>query len=114
MEEAEFRQHPARESLVLVQPSAVRWLTLNPYERQNKARVLFRLQRQDYELPLTDPAYVGRLLRREVGDYHSAELGIPQDRKILFAISLGEPLRFAVNSSPFRQPSIHWTLDHLV
>jgi len=91
--EAQFQQHPARESLVLVQPSDIRWRTeFNSYEQRNKARVMFRLQSLYYDLPLTDPFYVGPLKRLEVGDHRSSELGVPQDRKILFTISLGEPL----------------------
>jgi hypothetical protein len=69
----------------LVPPSDIRWLN------RNKARVEFRLESVYYALPLTDPAYVGPLKRLEEGDYPSSALGIPEDGKILFTISLGEP-----------------------
>jgi hypothetical protein len=93
VEEVQFQQHPARESLVLVQPNDIRWRTeFSTYKHRNKARVVFRLERLYYDLPLTDPSYVGPLKRLDEGDYRSPELGIPEDRKILFTLSLGEPL----------------------
>jgi hypothetical protein len=38
------------------------------------------------------PTYAGPLQRRDKGDNRSSDLGIPEDRMILFTISLGEPL----------------------
>jgi hypothetical protein len=84
--EAHCHEYPGRESLVLIPPSDIRWL------HRSKARVEFRLESLYYDLPLTDPAYVGALKRLEEGDHPSSALGIPEDRKILFTISLGEPL----------------------
>jgi hypothetical protein len=52
---------------------------------------VFRLERRYYDLPLTDPSYVAPLTRLEAGDHASSDLGIPDARKILFTISLGEP-----------------------
>jgi hypothetical protein len=93
VEEAQFQQHPAQESLVLVRPGDIRWRTeFNTYTRRNKARVVFRLEHLYYDLPLTDPSYVGPLKRLDEGDHRSSELGIPEDREILFTLSLGEPL----------------------
>jgi hypothetical protein len=82
---ARFGQLPAKESLVLVEPSDIEWRSLE------KARVMFRLQEFHYDLPLTDPAYVGPLKRLAKGSHGSADLGIAENRKILFTISLGEP-----------------------
>jgi hypothetical protein len=90
---AHFRDRPARESLVLVKPAGIRWRTeFNTYLLRNTPRVLFELGDVQYDLPLTDPAYAGPLQRREVGDYLSSDLGIPEDGTVLFTISLGEPL----------------------
>jgi hypothetical protein len=84
--QGQFQQRPAKESLVLVEPNDIAWL------RRDKARVLFRLENFYYDLPLTDPCYVGPLKRLAPGSHRSTDLGIPDNRKILFTISLGELL----------------------
>jgi len=90
---AQFRGHPARESLVLVKPAGIRWRTeFNTYLLRNMPRVLFQLGDVPYDLPLTDPAYAGPLQRRDEGDYRSCDLSIPEEGAVLFTISLGEPL----------------------
>lgn len=90
---AQFRNRPAPESLALVAPADVRWHTeFSTWELRNMPRVRFRLGDVSYDLPLTDPAYAGPLQRRDEGDYRSSDLGIPEDRTILFTVSLGEPL----------------------
>ena len=89
----QFRRRPARESLALVKPVGIRWRTeFNTYLLRNMPRVLFQLGDVPYDLPLTDPAHAGPLQRREVGDYRSSDLGMPEDGTLLFTISLGEPL----------------------
>ncbi len=90
---AELRRHPARESLALVMPDAVRWrCEFNTFMLRNMPRVVFRLGEVSYDLPLTDPAHAGPLQRRDEGEYGSSDLGIPEDGRVLFTISLGEPL----------------------
>jgi len=71
---------------VLVDPNDIEWLHFD------KARVQFRLEDFHYILPLTDPSYVGPLKRLAAGSHRSLELGIPENRRILFTISLSEPL----------------------
>jgi len=89
----QFSRRPAQESLALVKPAGVRWRTeFNTYLLRNMPRVLFQLGDLPYDLPLTDPAHAGPLQRREVGDYRSSDLGMPEDGTLLFTISLGEPL----------------------
>jgi len=89
----QFLRRPAQESLALVKPAGVRWRTeFNTYLLRNMPRVLFQLGDLPYDLPLTDPAHAGPLQRREVGDYRSSDLGMPEDGTLLFTISLGEPL----------------------
>jgi hypothetical protein len=63
----------------------------NSFERIKKARVVFRLENLYYGLPLTDPSYAGSVKKLEVGDHRSCELGISDDQRILFTISLSEP-----------------------
>ena len=78
---------------MLVQPADIRWHTeFNTYQLCNMPRVSFQFGDVPYDLPLTDPAYAGPLQRREEGGYRSSDLGIPEDRTILFTISLGDPL----------------------
>jgi hypothetical protein len=90
---SQFRNRPARESLVLVRPADIRWHTeFNTYQLCNMPRVSFRLGDLAYDLPLTDPTYAGPLQRRDEGDYRSSDLGIPEDGPILFTLSLGDPL----------------------
>ena len=90
--EKQFQQRQARESLLLVQPGDILWITkFNSYTRRNQALVMFRHRKFYYELSLTDPSYVGLLKGLGVGQHLSSELGIPEGRKILFTISLGEP-----------------------
>lgn len=83
--DARFEHLPAKESLVLIEPSDIQWL------RHDKARVIFRLENLYYNLPLTDPRFVGPLNRLAPGGHRSAELGIPENRRILFTLSLGDP-----------------------
>jgi hypothetical protein len=84
--QAQFQQRPTKESLVLVEPNDIEWLHFD------KARVRFRLKNFHYRLPLTDPSYVRPLKRLAAGSHRSLELGIPENRRILFTISLSEPL----------------------
>ncbi len=83
---ARFEQQSARESLLLVEPGEIEWLHFD------KARVQFSLGGVYYRLPLTDPPYVARLKNLPAGRYRSVELGIAENRRILFTISLSEPL----------------------
>lgn len=53
---------------------------------------MFGLGHLYYDLPLTDPTYAGPLKRLDPGDHRSSELGISENRKILFTLSLSEPL----------------------
>jgi len=83
---ARFERQSARESLLLVEPGEIEWLHLD------KARVQFSLGDFRYRLPLTDPSCVVRVKNLAEGSHRSVELGIAENRKILFTISLSEPL----------------------
>jgi len=93
--ETRFQQTPAKESLVLVRPAKVAWRTdFNDFTQKRRARVLFRLGPScDYDLPLTDPAFVSRVKALPIGDHGDADVGIPESAMCLFTISLGEPLK---------------------
>jgi len=84
-----FSSQPAKESLALVKPGNLRWL-VDSFWAKKKARVLFRVGNADYNLALTDPPFENGLKKLELGYHRSKELGIPDENRILFTISLGE------------------------
>lgn len=87
-----LEKHPAPSSLALVQPADIRWHNLPPLaDGKRRPRVAFRLGNARYDLPLTDPAYAKTLNMLEPGVHAARELWIPEDRKLLFTISLSEP-----------------------
>jgi Dual OB-containing domain len=84
-------------SLALVTPSKLR-LFLEPdlYHRL-QPRVIFELNGQSYNLPITDPAWTTRIVRKllpleRVGHSHEI-VGISKEREVLFTVSLGEAFR---------------------
>lgn len=90
--EEQFQRQVARESLVLVQPSHVGWhREPEGQSGRNPARVRFRFQQVEYDLPLTDPAHRQLLVMQPPGSHSALDLYIPQDRKLLLTISLSEP-----------------------
>ena len=72
-------------SLTLVKPEDLNFEVRHDY----KARALFDLNGQLYDLPVTDRKWKPRLRRQGPGAYNLVELGLP--REVLLAISLGEP-----------------------
>src|SRR6266705_1399635 len=88
--EATFSSHPAKESLALVKPAGLRWLT-DSYGPHKKARALFSTAGAAYNLAVTDPIYQSRIKSLQLGYHKSTELGIEDEERILFTISLGEP-----------------------
>ena len=87
-----FAGHPAPASLQLIQPANIHWHNLPPLATGKKRpRVGFQLGNAQYDLPLTDPAYVKTLNMLEPGEHPGRELWIPENRKLLFTLSLSEP-----------------------
>jgi hypothetical protein len=86
----QVEEHGGVDSLALVRPENVQWRTAT-YGAWKKARVAFQLGRRTYDLPLTDPRYVGRVQRLETGDHQDHEVQIPNSVEYLFVISLTEP-----------------------
>jgi hypothetical protein len=87
-----FETTPATESLLLVKPSDVVWRTdSREGEDRSRTRIRFRAGTITYDLPLTDPKYLAAAKWLPSGEHQSSELGIPDNRKLLFALSLSEP-----------------------
>jgi hypothetical protein len=88
---AAFEAKPAAESLVLVRPRNLRWYVSSPLASPKKARVRFQLEDASYDLVITDPPFETRLKNLGPGPHASGEIGVA-DERVLFTISLGEPL----------------------
>ncbi len=82
----------AHASLALVAPSRTRWF-LRPYARP-QPRVTFEHNGHPYDLPITDPAWTSRIVRRlselEGGTHTQEAIGILQASRVLFTVSLSE------------------------
>jgi len=82
----------AQASLALVAPLRTHWF-LRRYARP-QPRVTFELNGQPYNLPITDPAWTSRLVRRlsglESGTHPKEAIGISQASNVLFTVSLSE------------------------
>jgi hypothetical protein len=73
-EEVEFRLDPPREGMARLRP-----------------RVKFTLGDQDYDLPLTDTSVRPKLIRKGLGTYDCADLGLDLGVAPLLTVSLAEP-----------------------
>ena len=81
-------------SLALIAPSRIRvFLERDRYDRL-QSRVLFELGGNSYNLPITDPAWTSRIVRKlaqlEDDTYYQETIGISRDSKVLFTVSLSE------------------------
>jgi hypothetical protein len=83
-------------SLTLVSPSKLRWKLKQDLRGNPQPRVTFGLAGQPYDLPVTDPMWTSRIVRKlsqaEPGSYAQEKIGIPQSSKVLLTVSLSEPL----------------------
>lgn len=86
--ETTFHSKQARESLVLIRPSDVRWIT-EEFHGRRKARVSFKLGNAQYALAVTDPSVEWDIKLKDLGRHTSEELGLEESRT-LFTVSLGE------------------------
>lgn len=85
---ASFSPAPAKESLALIKPENLRWFT----NRYGRARALFAAADVTYDLAVTDPLFEAQIKALK-GNYHkSTALGIEDEDRLLFTVSLGEPL----------------------
>lgn len=86
-----FDKTPALESLVLVKPRNPRWIVKRKPNWDKQMRVRFFLGQALYNLAVTDIPYDDMLRTLEPGEYSSVQLGIKNEDKLYFTISLGEP-----------------------
>jgi hypothetical protein len=88
---AVYENKRAPESLLLVKPGQVRWLTAL-YSGEKRARVHFAMGRVSYNLSVTDPPIADLLKTMPAGQHTSQEIGITgaQEERMLFTLSLGE------------------------
>jgi hypothetical protein len=84
----------ANSSLALVAPSRTAWFVARDLHGRPQSRVIFDLSGAAYDLPITDPAWTSRIVRRlaQLGAVpHPQEtIGIPEDSKVLLTVSLSE------------------------
>jgi hypothetical protein len=88
---AVYENKRAPESLLLVKPGQVRWLTAL-YSGEKRARVSFAMGRVSYNLSVTDPPIADLLKTMPAGQHTSREIGIAEaeEERMLFTLSLGE------------------------
>jgi len=81
-------------SLALIKPSKLQWYLKRDLYDRLQPRTRFDLDGQTYDLPVTDPAWTSRILRRlsqgEPGFYPQEKLGLSGDSPVLLTVSLGE------------------------
>lgn len=83
---------PAPASLALIEPSSISWQIRESFRGNRQTRAAFQLGGRSYSLSVTDPRWEQRLSRLSYGTHRREAAGIaPQDR-VLFTVSLGEPL----------------------
>lgn len=87
-----FDTAPAKESLVLVRPQRLRWLVIRTLTWKRQLRANFCLAATSYSLAVTDIRYEQKVNSLELGEYSSEQLGILDESRLYFTISLGEPL----------------------
>ncbi len=87
----QFEQYPVKSSLEIIQPMGVKWVIKNNYSGNRQIRVIFYLHNIEYDLVVTDPDWLEKLAEFDLGYYTSEEIGLPQEVKFLFTISLGVP-----------------------
>lgn len=86
-----LEQYPAKSSLEIIQPQGIKWVIKNSYSGNRQIRVIFYLHSVEYDLVVTDPHWLQKLVEFDLGNYTSEEIGLPQAVKFLFTISLGVP-----------------------
>jgi hypothetical protein len=86
-----FETAPAKQSLVLVRPAHPKWIVKRTLTWKRQMRVHFHLGDQAYDLAVTDIPYDDMLKDMELGEYSSQQLGVLDESRVYFTISLGEP-----------------------
>jgi hypothetical protein len=82
-------------SLALVLPSSPRWYINRDRHDRLQPRVIFELDRQRYDLPVTDPLWIPQIIRKlsqaEPRSSAQEKIGISKNWKVLLTVSLSEP-----------------------
>lgn len=87
---AEVNSGVVGQSLALVEPASVEWMVETNRRGQPGVRCQFDLGWRRFGLPVTDPEIEGRFRNEGLGTYDRAA-GVPDDCRLLLAISLGGP-----------------------
>jgi hypothetical protein len=87
-----LKRQPAAASLALIVPDALAWVIQSGYRGNRQTKAEFRLTRTPYCLSVTDPVWAQRLAHLPNGRYPKEAAGLRADDKVLFTISLSEPL----------------------
>jgi hypothetical protein len=83
---------PAPRSLCIVQPQDLKWRITTSIRGFRQTRAAFRLSGRSYDLSVTDPIWETRLARLAYGIHDLESADCPDWARLLFTISLGEPL----------------------
>jgi len=82
-------------SLALIVPSRLRCYLQRELGDRPRPRAVFELTGTSYDLPITDPAWTSRIVRKllplEPRTYPQEAVGIPEQSLVLLTMSLGEP-----------------------
>jgi len=87
-----FTEVPARASLTLIVPIKLRWQITTSFRGNRQTRAWFVLNGVYYDLVVTDSLWEDKLRSFSEGVYSSEQIGLEQEKKVLFTISLGGPL----------------------
>ena len=88
---ATLQESHATQSLALIRPQRLHWqVSQNQASGKRRNRAVFTLDGAEYDLPLTDPAWLKRLESRPPGCYPWE----PGDGDALLTISLSEPFEW--------------------
>ena len=83
---------PATRSLCVVQPQDLKWRITKSIRGYRQTRAIFRLTDRLYDLSFTGPIWETRLSRLAYGIHDLESADCPDSARLLFTISLGEPL----------------------
>ena len=91
---AQIQLKPAEASLVLIAPDDLLWHIKTSLKGNRQTKAEFRLTRTPYTLSVTDPVWVQRLAHLPCGIYPREAAGITASDRVLFTISLSEPVEW--------------------
>src|SRR5205823_8236379 len=87
-----FDAEAAEASLALVEPQTLSWEVKENLTGRYQVRAHFTLAGQTYDLSVTDPRFETRVTALGPGQHARDTVDALRDRRVLFTVSLGEPL----------------------